>query len=66
MIVDGLVKLAGLGLVVAGFNVGTTAFLGFDFLSQTPEAFRMFTALGALIGGVDSGVWYLTGENLLS
>jgi len=66
MIVDGLVRLAGLGLVVAGLNLGAVSFLGFDFLSQTPEAFQMFTALGALVGGVDSGVWYLTGDNLLS
>lgn len=65
MAVSSLARLAGLGLVVAGFNFGTSAVLGFDFLSQTPMVFQYFTAVGAFVGGLDSLVWYVSGENLL-
>jgi len=49
MAVSSLARLAGLGLVVAGFNFGTSAVLGFDFLSQTPMVFQYFTAVGAFV-----------------
>jgi hypothetical protein len=63
--VSGLTKLAGLGLVVAGFNFGSAAVLDFNFLAQTPMWFQGFTALGAFVGGLDSLAWYLFGVNLL-
>lgn len=52
-----LVDLGGLGLVVAGFNFGMSAVLGFDFLSQTPEFVQMITGIGAFVGGVDTLSW---------
>lgn len=65
MVVSGLVKLAGLGLVVAGFNFGSAAVLNFNFLAQTPMWFQGFTAVGAFVGGLDSLAWYLFGKNLI-
>jgi hypothetical protein len=64
-LVAGLGRLAGLALVVAGFNFGTALLLDFNFLNQTPMAFQAFTAVGAFVGGLDSLVYYTLGKDLI-
>ncbi|MFB6209617.1 MAG: hypothetical protein ABEJ56_05800 [Candidatus Nanohaloarchaea archaeon] len=64
MVVDGLVKAGGYGLVAVGLDAATSAFLGFSFLGQLPTVLEQVTVLGGVVGAVDNAYWLMTGMGL--